>query len=86
MLIQFSDKMVPYATFLDDVAFRVAEIIKDDVPDRMSQREAYRRFGRGNVDRWRRNGLLRTYKRPGTVEYLTSELRRCQSKSQDYFV
>ena len=85
MMIQFADKMVPYDTFLNDVASRIVEMINRNDPETLSQREAYRRFGRGNVDRWRRKGLLKTCKRPGKVEYNTAELRRLQSRQQDYF-
>ena len=84
-MIQFADKMVPYDTFLNDVASRIVEMINRNDPETLSQREAYRRFGRGNVDRWRRKGLLKTCKHPGKVEYNTAELRRLQSRQQDYF-
>ncbi|MBQ7472624.1 MAG: hypothetical protein IJS97_09450 [Prevotella sp.] len=85
MMMQFADKMVSYDTFLNDVASRIVEMINRNDPETLSQREAYRRFGRGNVDRWRRKGLLKTCKRPGKVEYNTAELRRLQSRQQDYF-
>ena len=85
MMIQFADKMVSYDTFVNDVANRVVELMNRNDPEMLSQREAYRQFGRGNVDRWRRKGMLKTCKRPGKVEYYTSELRRLQARSQDYF-
>ena len=46
--------MVSYETFINDVAARVASLVKEDraYPDYISQRKAYRLFGRGNVDRW----------------------------------
>lgn len=84
--LQFPDRFVSYDTFIHDVASKVVELMRQDLPERMSQREAYRRYGRGNVDRWRRKGLLQTYKRPGKVEYLTAELQRLQARSQDYFL
>ena len=82
--LQFSDRMVSYETFINDVASKVVELFNRHDPEMVSQREAYRRFGRGNVDRWRRKGLLKTCKRPGKVEYSTAELRRLQSRTQDY--
>lgn len=85
MMMQFADKMVSYDTFLNDVASRIVEMINRNDPETLSQREAYRQFGRGNVDRWRRKGLLNICKRPGKVEYNTAELRRLQSRQQDYF-
>ncbi len=83
--IQFSDRMVSYETFINDVASRVVDAINRNDPEVVSQREAYRRFGRGNVDRWRRQGKIEPFVRPGKVEYQTSILRRLQSNKQDYF-
>ena len=86
MQLQFSDKMVPYTTFVNDVAVRLADMIAESRadPEVISQREAYRIFGRGNVDRWRRQGRISPCKRPGKVEYLTRELRLLQRTQQDY--
>lgn len=86
MQLQFSDKMVSYATFVNDVAARLADMIAESRadPEVISQREAYRIFGRGNVDRWRRQGRISPCKRPGKVEYLTRELRLLQRTQQDY--
>lgn len=85
--IQFSDRMVSYATFVNDIAASIVKQLKDsrEDPDMLSQRKAYSLFGRSNVDRWRKKGLITPYKRPGRVEYSTKELRRCQSRQQDYF-
>lgn len=86
MQLQFSDKMVPYATFVNDVVARLADMIAESRadPEVISQREAYRIFGRGNVDRWRRQGRISPCKRPGKVEYITRELRLLQRTQQDY--
>ena len=54
-------------------------------PEMVSQRQAYAMFGRGNVDRWRKQGKINPCKRPGKVEYRTVELRVLQQKQQDYF-
>lgn len=51
----------------------------------VSQRKAYAMFGRGNVDRWRKQGKITPCKRPGKVEYRTIELRTLQRLQQDYF-
>ena len=51
----------------------------------VSQRQAYRMFGRANVERWLRQGKLHPHRRPGKVEYYTAELRAQQEKQQDYF-
>ena len=42
-------------------------------------------FGRRNVERWRKQGLIEPSKRPGRLEYRTSELRYLQRQKQDYF-
>lgn len=83
----FSDKSVTYAAFVRDVASEVARLLKErrDDPETVSQRKAYAMFGRGNVDRWRRQGKIRPYKRPGKVEYFVAELREAQRTQQDYF-
>jgi len=83
--LQFSDRMVSYETFINDLASRVVELFNRNEPEMISQRQAYRTFGRGNVDRWRQKGLLTACKRPGKVEYSTAELRRLQARTQDYF-
>lgn len=83
--IQFSDRMVSYETFINDLAGRIVELVNRNEPERISQRQAYRIFGRANVTRWRRKGLLTPCKRPGKMEYSTAELRRLQARTQDYF-
>lgn len=50
----------------------------------ISQRQAYKIFGRGNVDRWRKNGLIHPCVRPGKKEYSTRRLRELQRTEQDY--
>ena len=76
--LDFTDKSVTYDTFIHDVATR-------NDPEMVSQRQAYAMFGRGNVDRWRKQGKINPCKRPGKVEYRTVELRALQQKKQDYF-
>lgn len=85
--IQFSDKLVSYETFMSDLSARVARMMKNDAadPEYISQRKAYSMFGRRNVDRWRRNGKIQPYKRPGKIEYCTADLRLLQRTEQDYF-
>lgn len=84
--IQFSDKTVSYETFMTDLTARLAKAIKSDAADLeyISQRSAYSIFGRRNVDRWRRKGLVTPCKRPGKVEYRTADLRLLQRTQQDY--
>ena len=96
--LDFTDKSVTYDTFIHDVATSVVRMLADtrNDPEMVSQRQAYAMFGRGNVDRWRKQGKINPCKRPerclyvqckrpGKVEYRTVELRVLQQKQQDYF-
>ena len=86
-MIQFPDKCVSYATFVDDVAARVVRLMKadSDDPEYISQRKAFQIFGRRNVERWRKQGKVQPCKRPGKIEYCTADLRLLQRTQQDYF-
>lgn len=83
--LNFPDKCVRYSTFLNDVAAKVAHMIKQDAkdPEFISQNKAFQMFGRGNVERWRKQGKILAYKRPGKVEYRTADLRLLQRIQQD---
>lgn len=87
MTIDFPDKSITYDTFVHDVAVEVARQLsrQRNDPEMVSQRQAYAMFGRGNVDRWRRQGRIQPCKRPGKIEYRTADLRRLQQIQQDYF-
>lgn len=87
MMIQFADKMVSYDTFMNDLSSRIVAKIKStrNDPEYVSQSQAYRMFGRANVERWRRNGKVSPRKRPGKLEYSVVELRKLQEVSQDYY-
>ena len=82
-MLRFVDFGVPYGVFVADVASAVVAMMKE--PEYISQREAFRRFGRANVERWRRNLLIEPCKRPGKLEYKTADLRRLHAVRQDYF-
>ena len=86
-ILQVLDRLIPYDTFLNDLAARIVKMMKADnnVPEFVSQRKAYELFGRRNVERWKRQGKIESYKRPGKVEYRTSDLRLLQRTTQDYF-
>lgn len=83
--IQFLDKLVTYDTFVNDVAAKVVHAIKEDSndPEFISQRRAYAMFGRSNVDRWRKQGLVQPTEHPGKMEYRTSDLRLLQRRKND---
>ena len=87
LTLDFSDKTVSYDTFIRDVAASVVRMLSEvrNDPETISQRQAYAMFGRGNVDRWRRQRKIEPCIRPGKVEYRTAELRALQQVRQDYF-
>lgn len=85
--IAFPDRMVSYRTFIDDLSRRVVEALRESEsrPEYVSQREASRLYGRRNVERWRRNGQIEVFKRPGKVEMRTADLVRLKETEQDYY-
>lgn len=87
MFIEFPDKLVPYSVFLEDLSTKIAEklISLRQQPEVISQRQAYSQYGRANVKRWVKQNKVHPLKRPGKIEYKTSELRAAQSINQDYF-
>lgn len=82
--LNFSDMCVKYSTFLDDVAARVVHLLKHDAndPEFISQNKAFEMFGRGNVERWRKQGKVTAYKRPGKIEYRTATCGSCSGYSK----
>lgn len=88
MALDFTDKSVSYYTFIHDLAAEVVRLLDErrTDPEMVSQNKAYAMFGRANVDRWRRQGRLTPYKRPGKIEYSTAELRRLQYTQHDFFI
>lgn len=87
-MLQFTDKVVSYETFITDLAARVVTLMKSDSDDKrlfISQAEAFRIFGQGNVRRWRRQGKVEPRKTPGKLEYPIARLRELSRIVQDYF-
>ena len=74
---------------LDDFAEVLAAKLRNKMSspsDIVSQNQAYREFGEGNVVRWRREGKVAPVaKRPEKIEYRRSDLLICQMRMQDYF-
>lgn len=88
--IILGDDSVSYEAFLDELtdslAPKLAAMMKKPPQTVCSQREAYRRFGVGNVRRWKREGKLKPFaKRPGKIEYKISDLKELFNNEQDYF-
>lgn len=84
MIISVTDK--EYDRLVRDVARRLARIMKEEqhAPEFVSQRHASRLFGRANVERWKRKGLITPVKRPGKTEYRYLKFRRQFETEQDY--
>lgn len=84
--INFLGTRVKYSKFLNDLAARIVHLLKQDSKDSefISQNKAFEIFGRGNVERWRKQGKVQAFKRPGKVEYRTADLRLQQRIQQDY--
>jgi hypothetical protein len=84
--LEFDDHLIPYHIFLEDLAARLEKLFKEDRndPEYISQNKAFHQFGRANVERWRQEGKLKCFKRPGKVEYLVSDLKLLKRTEQDY--
>lgn len=84
-LLRLFGSIAVYKQFVNDlVAEMLRQISARTEPEFISQRKAYRLFGRCNVERWRREGKIDFFKRPGKVEYRMEDLRRLQETPQDY--
>lgn len=85
--LQFLDRLIPYERFLKDIGATVVEMLKSDWndPEFVSQRQAWKIFGRRNVERWKKQGKIKPCKRPGRVEYRMAELRHLQRTEDDYY-
>ena len=88
--IILDDDRVAYDAFIakltDSLAPRLVAMMKKPPTTVCSQREAYRRYGTGNVRRWVKEGRLKPFaKRPGKIEYKISELKTLFNQEQDYF-
>ncbi len=85
----FPDKCVTYETFINDLAAAMVPRLKEAMEnpsDVISQNQAFKRFGQGNIRRWREKGLVEPLsKRPGKIEYKLSDLLILQQRKQDYF-
>ena len=86
MTLSITDTDVSYDKFVNDVASRVVSIMREETekPEFVSQREAFRLFGRANVERWRKKGAIVPIKRPGKLEYRYNDLCKQFEAHQDY--
>lgn len=80
MTFQFGDKSVPYRVFIKDMAAQLAYNLKEDKgdPEYITQNQAFRMFGRKQVERWRNTGKVSPIRRMHRLEYRTADLRLLQ--------
>lgn len=87
--LMFPDKCVTYDTFINDLATALVPKLKaamENPSDIISQNQAFKKFGKGNILRWREKRLVEPLsKRPGKIEYRLSDLLILQQRKQDYF-
>ena len=78
---------VDFETLVTAVAAKLATFLKEDAadPEYISQAKAFKKFGQGNVLRWKKEKKIEPCKRPGVLHYRTSELKELSRVKQDYF-
>jgi hypothetical protein len=74
-------------TLFADMAKRMADYLKEvkEDPEYISQNKAYKMFGKNNIERWKKFGLITPRIEAGKMRYKTSILRKLQDIKQDYF-
>lgn len=92
MMMQVNGVPFTYAQLVNDLAEAVVAKLHSPKGRQMmedqcyiSQNQAFKEFGKGNVLRWRRTLKVIPKVRPGKIEYWKADLRREQEKEQDYF-
>lgn len=86
MTVSIFGEEISYERFINDLASKVVSVMKaeSEIPEFICQRQAYRMFGRANVERWRRTGKVTAYRRQRKIEYRTADLKQQQDNQQDY--
>ena len=84
--LQFSDKTVTFEQFVDmlatKVALRIHQVEKGQLE--ISQAQAYKLFGRADVERWVRSGNLEPVRiSPGKKRYRLIDLQKLASIQQN---
>ena len=88
-ILEFTDKSVTFEQFVDffatKVALRIHQIEKGELE--ISQAEAYRLFGRADVERWVKNGKLKPVRiSPGKKRFSLVDLQKLASIQQNYLL
>ena len=52
----------------------------------VTQNQAFKRFGRGNVEKWVKALKVKAFYRDGTVQYGMQELLKAAENQQDYLI
>ena len=87
--IQFIDKTVTFEQFVDalatKVALRIHQVEKGQLE--ISQAQAFKLFGRADVERWVKNGkLVPSRISPGKKRYKLVDLQKLASIRQNYLL
>ena len=71
---------------LEYFRFLVNNKVKDEAKPYISQNQAYKRFGRSNVELWRNKQKVKAYYRMNKIEYELAELLKAARNRQDYLL
>ena len=87
--MQFSDATVTYEQFVNDLAtritFKMHQIENGEIE--VSKSQAYKMFGRADVDRWIKNGKISPCRiSPGKTRYKLIDLQKLASVKQNYLL
>lgn len=87
--LQFVDRTVTFDQFVDSlatkVALRIHQIEKGQLE--ISQSQAYKLFGRADVERWVKNGKLHPVRiSPGKKRYSLIDLQKLANIQQNYLL
>lgn len=88
-ILEFTDKSITFDQFVDflatKVALRIHQIEKGELE--VSQSQAYKLFGRADVERWIRNGKLHPVRiSPGKKRFSLVDLQKLASIQQNYLL
>ena len=88
-ILEFTDKSITVDQFVDflatKVALRIHQIEKGELE--VSQSQAYKLFGRADVERWIRNGKLHPVRiSPGKKRFSLVDLQKLASIQQNYLL
>ena len=88
-VLQFADQSVTFEKFVDLLATKVALRMHQEEKGQMeiSQAEAYRLFGRADVERWKKSGKLQPCRiSPGKKRYKLVDLQELASVQQNFIL